>query len=181
MTFFFFIPNSTMDSQAHHSNMDIEQKEITDILTRTAANLHTSTYVKNAPTTFSIVHNANNSETHKELDRILASHFYSLNLSNYQSVIVFLLLNFFLMKREKNKEKELLKKLYEDHASILKKKISDLEDKVLKESEAGKVCSELLSSRNCSSCVELIERLEEMTTQVSQLQQSHDEVRQMNV
>ena len=151
----------------------MDKEEIIRIVKRTAANLHSAASFDTS-NTFNLVHSSNNPEAHKELDRILASHFYSLNLANPQSVIVFLLLSCFLLKKE-NKEIEVVRKLYEDHISLLKDKNSELEEKVMKQSSGtSKDRSEPSPlSQSCVSCDEVRDRLD---AQVTQLQQSYDEV-----
>lgn len=169
------IRSAAFSSESQHRlDTTTEKDGIAVILKQTAANLHASASF-NAPNTFTMVQESNDPETHEELEKILASHFFSLNLANYQSVIAFLLLNCFLLKKE-SKEKEMIRKLYEDHISLLKEKNSELEDKVLRHSVTQKANTESSLLRDCDSCEELRERMQVMSTQVSQLRQSYDDV-----
>ena len=164
--------------QRTKSEGSLEKDETVDILKQTAASLRSF----NAPNTFSMVHSSNNPKTQEEVDSILRTHFVSLNLSSTQSVVAFLLLTCFFLKKQ-TREAESLKKLYEDHISLLKEKNAELESKLLREtSGSGKSSPDYSMSpptsttQDCSNCEQLRERVEALSCQVSQLQRSYDEV-----
>lgn len=168
--------SASSQHRSANSDADMEKEEIVSIIKQTAANLHSAASF-NASNTIGMVHSSNIPETHMELDKILESHFYSLNLVNPQSVIVFLLLSCFLLKKE-NKEIETVRKLYENHISLLKEKNSEIEDRTKQSSGTGKSHSESASAslQSCVSCDALKARLEGMAAEESQLQQSYDDV-----
>ena len=108
---------------------------------------------------------SNSEEAQKNLNEILSMHFYSMKLSNLNSVIVFLLLNFFLLWRDL-KENERAKKLYEDHIVLLKEKNSDLEQKIKDEKEISQ----------CRTCDELKQSVDSLSEQCRKLKLSYNEV-----
>ena len=72
---------------------------------------------------------SNAEKSQERLQQLLPLYFYSWNLTNSHSVIVFLLLHYFLLKRE-HKEALGAKGLYEEHIALLKNRMSDLEEKL---------------------------------------------------
>ena len=171
-----------------------EKDRTIEILKQTAAGLHSL----NAPNTYGMVLSSNNPETQQEVGSILKTHFYPLNLTNTQSVISFLLLTCFFLKKQA-RDADSLKKLYEDHISLLKEKNSELEEKlILREGvensngrSSGKMspdCSMSPSTTevqqqqqqqqqsDCDSCTQLKARVESLTGEVVKLQRSYDEV-----
>ncbi len=178
-------PLSSVSKNEHF----VETDEVVDVLKKTAASLHSL----NSSSTYSMVHSSNNPGTQEEIDRILSTHFYPLNLTNTQSVVAFLLLTCFVLKKQ-TREAESLKKLYEDHISLLKDKNTELEDKLLRSSTAmgdagGKMspdCSSMspmtsTGAQDCTSCEHLKSRVEELTEQVTQLRSSYDEVNETKI
>jgi len=167
----------------------LEKDKTVEILKQTAASLHSF----NTPNAYRMVLNSNSPETQEEVSSILKTHFYPLNLTNTQSVISFLLLSCFFLKKQAQ-EADSLKKLYEDHISLLKEKNSELEEKLLREvmdngsnrggRSSGKMspdCSMSPSTtevqqQGCGSCSQLKTRVEVLTGEVTKLQRSYDEV-----
>lgn len=76
-----------------------------------------------------LVQLSNSEKSRERLQQLLPLYFYSWNLTDSHSVIVFLLLHYFLLKRE-HKEALGAKGLYEEHIALLKNRMSDLEEKL---------------------------------------------------
>ena len=150
-------------SEEYHDTM--EEKEIASILQTTAA-CFSKTVVSRSSM---LVERSNDAENQEKMEEILPAHFYSLGLSNIHSVVIFLLLNYFLLKREK-KDSETVKQLYEDHVALLKERNAELEVK-LKESK-GK-----LESHTSELCEDLQKKLESHSIEYSRLKRSYEEVR----
>ena len=95
-----------------------------------------------------LVQLSNSEKSHERLQQLLPLYFYSWNLTDSHSVIVFLLLHYFLLKRE---HKEVLgaKGIYEEHIAVLKSRMSDLEEKLSSShSHSGSGSSSSSSPRN---------------------------------
>ena len=76
-----------------------------------------------------LVQLSNLEKSHERLQQLLPLYFYSWNLTDAHSVIVFLLLHYFLLRRE-HKEVSGAKGIYEEHIALLKSRMSDLEEKL---------------------------------------------------
>ena len=95
-----------------------------------------------------LVQLSNSEKSHERLQQLLPLYFYSWNLTDAHSVIVFLLLHYFLLRRE---HKEVLgaKGIYEEHIALLKSRMSDLEEKLSNShSQSGSGSSSNSSPRN---------------------------------
>lgn len=79
--------------------------------------------------TSALVQLSNAEKSHERLQQLLPLYFYSWNLTDAHSIIVFLLLHYFLLRRE-HKEALGAKGLYEEHIELLKSRMSDLEAKL---------------------------------------------------
>lgn len=111
---------------------------------------------------------SNNEVIQQQLEEVLKAHFHPLNLTTLPSIVVYLLLKYFLLSRE-NREVESAKKLYEDHIALLKDKNSELEGK-MRESAVSK------SAAECSSCKALQQRTESLSVELEKLRKSYNEV-----
>ena len=139
-------------------NGSIDHKDVSSILQATADHLSKAALTSS---TSSLIQKANDEVIQKQLEEVLSAHFHPLTLTTLPSIVVYLLLNYFLLKRE-NREIEAAKSLYEDHIALLKEKNSELvEEKALQEKN-GRV-------ESCKSC-------EELRASIDKLKQSYDEV-----
>ena len=150
-------------SLRRHTEDSMDQREVADILQAAASH-----FSKTAPSSSEndLIQKSNDEAVLQKLEGVLKTHFHPLNLNTLPSVIVYLLLNYFLLRRE-NKEVEAAKKLYEDHIALLKDKNSELEERVRDEA----------SSSACKCCEELRSGKESLSAQYAKLKQSYDEVR----
>ena len=138
-----------------------------------------------------LVQLSNSEKSHERLQQLLPLYFYSWNLTDAHSVIVFLLLHYFLLKRE---HKEVLgaKGLYEEHIALLKSRMSDLEEKLSNShSHSGSSCGssprngnigggggvDQVLAREVESLRNLVESLK---SENDQLKRSNEEVCQIN-
>ena len=138
-----------------------------------------------------LVQLSNSEKSHERLQQLLPLYFYSWNLTDAHSVIVFLLLHYFLLKRE---HKEVLgaKGMYEEHIALLKSRMSDLEEKLFNShSHSGSGSSSSPRNGNIAGGDDrdqaLTSELESLRNQVAtlrlenkQLQQSNEEVCRIN-
>lgn len=150
-------------SMQKESGMDYQ--DVPRILQATASH-----FSKTVPSSSAndLIRNSNDETVLCKLEDVLKTHFHPLNLTTLPSVVIYLLLNYFLLNQE-NKEVEAAKKLYEDHIALLKEKNSELEDRIR---ERG-----TKQTTVCVSCEELQQKVEGLTSQCSKLKQSYDEVR----
>lgn len=145
----------SMSALTVRENGSIDHKDVTSILQATADHLSKAALSSSAD---SLIHKANDEVIQKQLEEVLSVHFHPLTLTTLPSIVVYLLLNYFLLKRE-NREIEGAKSLYEDHIALLKEKNSELvEEKALQEKDS-----------TCKSCEELRENIDK-------LKRSYDEV-----
>ena len=121
----------------------------------------------------SMVEKANDTTVHKKLQEVLTGHFEKFGLNSLQSVVVFVLLNYFLVKKE-NREFESAKRLYEDHIALLKEKNSELTSR--KPRKGSESAGETLESHECRSCDELRKSRDALSAQFTQLKKSYNEV-----
>lgn len=134
----------------------MDHSDVTSILQATAKHLSKAALTSSAS---SLIQKANDEMIQKQLEEVLSAHFHPLALSTLPSIVVYLLLNYFLLKRE-NREIDIAKSLYEDHIALLKEKNSELvEEKALQE-----------KVESCKSC-------EELRANIDKLKQSYDEVK----
>lgn len=122
-----------------------------------------------------LVEKANDAAIHEKLEEVLAGHFHKFGLNSLQSVLVYVLLNYFLAKKE-NKELESAKRLYEDHIALLKEKNSELSRRPKRESEPEGVPQTLGAQASCKSCEELQQSRDALSAQYARLKKSYDEV-----
>ena len=133
-----------------------------------------------------LVQLSNSEKSHERLQQLLPLYFYSWNLTDSHSVIVFLLLHYFLLKRE---HKEMLgaKGLYEEHISLLKNRMTDLEAKLSVSHSQSRVESHS-GSRNgngsvangVGDCEELLSEVERLRSTVESLQCENDQLKHTN-
>jgi hypothetical protein len=140
------------------------RKDVPSILQATASHLSKAA----APSSGAndLIQNSNDETVLQKLEEVLKIHFHPLNLTTLPSVVIYLLLNYFLLKRE-NKEVEAAKKLYEDHIALLKEKNCELEEKVRENADTA----------GCKSCEELGRSKEALSEDYAKLKQSYEEVR----
>ncbi len=119
----------------------------------------------------SLVEKANDTTVHEELKQVLSGHFEKFGLNSLQSVLVYVLLNYFLVKKE-NREFESAKSLYEDHIALLKEKNFDLSRR-----KGDSTGGEGLEDQECRSCGELQQSLDALSVRFAQLKKSYEEVR----
>ena len=158
---------------------ELSSTDVAGILQATAGYLSRS-----SPTSMeNLVEKANDEEILGKLEEVVKTYFRPLKLTSLPSIIVYLLVNYFLLRGEK-KEAVAAKKLYEDHIALLKDKSSELEER-LKETEGrGRESSPLspsssessLCSELCQSCEEYRKESDSLTKQYTKLKQSYDEV-----
>lgn len=158
----------TMAALTIKDEAEINCKEVTDIL-HTTVN-HLSRSVPSSSTSM-LIRKSRDEEIHKKLEELITEHFHPLELTSLPSIVIFLLLHYFLLKRE-NKETESAKKLYEDHIALLKEKNSDLEERV-RESTCSGNCT---TAESCTLCKELRQNHDSLSVQYAKLKQSYDEV-----
>lgn len=135
-----------------------------------------------------LVQLSNAEKSHERLQQLLPLYFYSWNLTDSHSVIVFLLLHYFLLKRE-HKEALGAKGLYEEHIALLKNRMSDLEAKLFSSHSNSKTWSgsgskngneNVTDSSSLSEIESLRSRLESMKCENEQLKRTNDELCRIN-
>ena len=143
----------------------MDRKDVPSILQATASH-----FSKTAPTSSAndLIQNSNDEAVLQKLEEVLTTHFHPLNLTTLPSVVVYLLLNYFLLRRE-NKEVEAAKKLYEDHIALLKEKNTELEER-WREGNQSAEC------QSCKSCDKLRRSRDTLSEEYTKLKQSYDEV-----
>ena len=134
-----------------------------------------------------LVQLSNSEKSHERLQQLLPLYFYSWNLTDAHSVIVFLLLHYFLLKRE---HREVLgaKGMYEEHIALLKSRMSDLEEKLSNShSHSGSGSSSSSSPRNGNIAggggdrdQALISEIESLRNQVASLRLENEQLRHSN-
>jgi hypothetical protein len=140
-----------------------------------------------------LVQLSNSEKSHERLQQLLPLYFYSWNLTDAHSVIVFLLLHYFLLKLE---HKEVLgaKGMYEEHIALLKSRMSDLEEKLSNSHSSSGSSSSSGAPRNGNVTASggdhdqaLTSEIESLRNQVAylrseneQLQHSNEEVVRIN-
>ena len=133
-----------------------------------------------------LVQLSNSEKSHERLQQLLPLYFYSWNLTDAHSVIVFLLLHYFLLKREHG---EVLgaKGMYEEHIALLKSRMSDLEEKLFNShSHSGSGSGSNSSSpRNGNvtggDCDQALAReVESLRNQVASLRVENDQLKHSN-
>lgn len=156
-------------SLSMQNESELHSIDVPKILQATASH-----FSKTAPSSSSndLIRNSNDDTVLLKLEDVLKTHFHPLKLTTLPSVVIYLLLNYFLLKRE-NREVEAAKKLYEDHIALLKEKNAELEVKV-RDCSGTKQAADF---GRCKSCEKLQQSMEELTTQCTKLKQSYDEVR----
>lgn len=144
----------------------MDRKDVPSILQMTASH-----FSKTAPKSRAndLIQNSNDEAVLQKLEEVLKTHFYPLNLTTLPSVVIYLLLNYFLLKRE-NKEVEAAKKLYKDHIALLKEKNTELEERW----REGGGCKQ--NAQSCKSCEELQRSRDALSAEFTKLKQSYDEV-----
>lgn len=171
---------SQQDQQKHHT-AKFDSSEVTSMLHSAARHFSSSSFSTSAP--LSAATNANDLFIRRStdegvlqsLEEVIKTHFHPLNLCTLPSVVVYLLLNYFVLKRE-SREMESAKKLYEDHIALLKEKNAELEERVRENSACGAVKPTSTEPKSCKSCEELIKTREALSHQNAKLKQSYDEV-----
>lgn len=150
----------------------ISSSEVSDILQLTARHFSRAAQSPNS----SLVQKANDKEILEKVEEIVRTHFHPLNLTSLPAIIIYLLLNYFLLQREK-REISSAKKLYEEHIALLKEKSSELEDR-LRESrrESSRSPSSTSSMDSCHDCEETMQKLASVSREFDRLKQSYDEV-----
>ena len=134
-----------------------------------------------------LVQLSNSDKSHERLQQLLPLYFYSWNLTDLHSVVVFLLLHYFLLRKE-HKETLGAKGLYEEHIALLKSRMSDLEDKLSNSQQSGSGSRngngnmrKLASDDHLASEVERLRgQVESLQCENVQLRRSNDEVCRIN-
>lgn len=162
--------DAALSLNAQDERRSMDRKDIPSILQATASH-----FSKTAPTSTAndLIQNSNDESVLQKLEEVLKMHFHPLHLTTLPSVVIYLLLNYFLLKRE-NKEVEAAKKLYEDHIALLKEKNAELEERVREGSASSKLSTECSS---CKACNELRKSKEALSAEYGKLKQSYNEVR----
>ena len=171
-------------SQPKQHTAKFDSSEVTSMLQSAASHFSSSctSAPLSAPTSTNdlFIRRSNDEGVLQSLEEILKTHFHPLNLCTLPSVVVYLLLNYFVLKRE-SKEIESAKKLYEDHIALLKEKNAELEERVRETTTSGggavkPTTPSSTEPKPCKSCEELIKTREALSHQNAKLKQSYDEV-----
>lgn len=147
----------------------IQQEEVEEILQVSAQSISQQTSC-NAST---LVQLSNSSESQEKLKDLLPVYFYSWNLTNSHSIIVYLLLHYFLVKQDHH-EMVSAKQLYEEHIARLKSRMSDLEERLTKSSLA--LATATGGPQNSAELVRLRRQVEQLISENDQLRRTNDEV-----
>ena len=134
-----------------------------------------------------LVQLSNAEKSHERLQQLLPLYFYSWNLTDSHSVIVFLLLHYFILKRE-HREALGAKGLFEEHIALLKRRMSDLEEKLSNSQSSSSGSRNGNSGSNQSSgrdqllaeVESLRDQIESLKCENKQLKLSNEEVCRIN-
>ena len=163
---------------AQRRNDVIQQEEIEEILKLSAQEMSKLT----TSSSCTLVQLSNSPESQEKLKDLLPVYFHSWNLTSSHSIIVYLLLHYFLVKQEHD-EIVTAKQLYEEHIARLKTRMSDLEERLTKSSLALATASgsatavnRLQSQQNFTEVFRLRRQVEQLMGENAQLRRTNEEV-----
>ena len=163
----------------------LRENEMHEILQLSSSQVSQAT----ASNAAALVQLSNSEKSHERLQQLLPLYFYSWNLTDLHSVVVFLLLHYFLLRKE-HRETLGAKGLYEEHIALLKSRMSDLEDKLSNShsrQQSGSGSKSGIEDIHKLSEDQFVSEIEHLRSQVdslqcenSQLRRSNDEVCKIN-
>ena len=125
-------------------------------------------------TTAEIVEVANLASSQSKLQDLLPVYFYSWQLQNLEAVIVYLLLNYFMLWRDRSERNE-DKEAFEEYIERLKTRVAELEKKLdASQSEINKTKAEL--EETDPEINRLTKQVQDLQMKNEKLQSAHDEV-----